>query len=85
MELWVSLLSAGGVDQLALRGPFQLKPFYGFILTRICNETRWGESGPTCRVWDKMGCHLLLHVLQSQWDLLESCTWYLVRRRASWK
>jgi len=28
MELWVSLFSAGGLDQMAFKGPFQLKQFH---------------------------------------------------------
>jgi len=28
MELWVSLFSAGGLDNMALKSPFQLKLFY---------------------------------------------------------
>ena len=27
-ELWVALLIAGGLDHMACKGPFQLKPFY---------------------------------------------------------
>jgi len=28
MELWVSLFTAGELDQMAFKGPFQLKRFY---------------------------------------------------------
>jgi len=28
MELWVSLIMAGELDQMAFRGPFQLERFY---------------------------------------------------------
>jgi len=30
VELWVLLVIAGEWDQMAFKGPFQLKPFYGF-------------------------------------------------------
>ena len=39
MELWVSLFIAGGLDQMAFKGPFQLKPFYdsksGYSVTQV--------------------------------------------------
>ena len=28
MELWVPMFIAGELDQMALKGPFQIKPFY---------------------------------------------------------
>ena len=36
MELWVSLLSAWGLDQKACNGPIQLKRFYDSIRKELC-------------------------------------------------
>ena len=33
MELWVSLLTAGELDQMSFKGPFQLKQFYDAMIS----------------------------------------------------
>ena len=43
MELWVSLFTAGELDQMALKGPFQLKRF----CVSVC------PKGIFCRYWQR--------------------------------
>jgi len=48
IQVKMSLLTAGGLDKLALKGPFQPKPFYGFfeeIRNRWAGPLSWGWEG----------------------------------------
>ena len=40
-ELWMSLFIAGGLDQMAFRGPFQLKRFCDSMITSMCVRDRF--------------------------------------------